>query len=243
MSSVESISNEKINDDNLDNINDNDNLLLDEYYILNEDEHSENILENNKDYKEKVRRTGVIYLSHIPDGMNVNTLREKLSSYNPKRIYLVPDISSRQGEKRQSYKEGWVEFEDKILAKLCEYELNGRMIGGKKRKNNFREDIWTIKYLHKFKWHHLMEKVNFNKKIREQRMKAEVSQARRENQFMLDKFEQSRIINRLNKKRERDIEENPSDQKRLREEFDEKNKARRAFKQKKPLNNNFNKNK
>jgi ESF2/ABP1 family protein len=172
--------------------------------LLNEDDMDvghDDLLEDNKDYKEKVRRTGIIYLSHIPEGMNVNVLREKLSKYSPKRIYLVPDTKSRKGDKRQNYIEGWVEFEDKMFAKLCEYEINGQMIGGKKRNNNLREEIWTIKYLHKFKWHHLMEKINHNKKMREQKMKAEIAQTRRETNFIIDKYEQSKVISELKRKR------------------------------------------
>jgi ESF2/ABP1 family protein len=174
-------------------------LIIDDKYM----DESNDILEDNRDYKEKIRRTGVIYLSHIPEGMNVNLLKEKLSNYNPKRIYLVPDATSRKGDKRQNYKEGWVEFEDKMLAKLCEYELNGQMIGGKKRNNNVREEIWTIKYLHKFKWNHLMERINYSKKMREQKMKAEIAQTRRETNFIIDKYEQSKTISELKRKRVR----------------------------------------
>ena len=104
-------------------------------------------------------------------------------------------------KKKQNYKEGWIEFTDKIMAKLCEYELNGKILGGKKRNNKFREEIWNLKYLHKFKWNHLMEKLQFNKKLREHRMKAELSQIKRENNFIFDKFEQSRKINNLNRRR------------------------------------------
>jgi ESF2/ABP1 family protein len=184
-----------------DNVNGNGNTDFndDDAYLFGGEE-IDDVLENNKDFKEKIRRTGVIYVSHIPEGMNVNTLREKLEDYGPLRIYLVPDNSSKQGDKRQNYKEGWVEFSDKIMAKLCEYEFNGKMIGGKKRNNNFREELWTIKYLHKFKWHNLMEKLNFNKKVREQKIKAEISQSNRETNFIIEKYEHSKNLNRKRKR-------------------------------------------
>lgn len=158
--------------------------------------------ENLVDFREKIKKSGVCYLSYIPEGLNVGLLRSKMQKYGVSRIYLIPD--KKITSKKQTYKEGWVEYKSKLYAKLCEYELNGEAIGGKKRHNELREEIWSIKYLHKFKWHHLMEKLNFNKKLREQRMKTEIAQARRETNFILEKFEQSKNINRLKNKRARE---------------------------------------
>jgi len=165
-------------------------------------EDDKNLEDNTLDkYKEKIKRSGVIYISYIPEGMTVSILRRNLEKFGVNRIYLVPDLNSGKSKKRQNYKEGWIEFKDKLMAKLCEYELNGKILGGKKRNNKFREEIWNLKYLNKFKWHHLMEKLQFNKKLREHRMNAELSQIKRENNFIVEKFELSRKINYLNKKR------------------------------------------
>lgn len=194
----EEIQNE-LNDDQTDDLN--EELLL--------DEQGENALidadDNIQDFKEKVRKSGVVYLSHIPEGMTVGYLREKFQEYGVTRIFLAPENPAAKGKKR-TYKEGWVEFSNKMFAKLCEYQLNGEVIGGK-RNIPFRDDMWTIKYLNKFKWHHLIEKMSFNKKLREQRMKAEIAQARREANFIENKFEQSKIVNRKNKKRQREEDE------------------------------------
>ena len=46
-------------------------------------------------------------------------------------------------------------------------------MGGKKRHNLFYDDLWNIKYLNKFKWEHLREKLEYDQKMREQRMKLE----------------------------------------------------------------------
>jgi ESF2/ABP1 family protein len=181
----------------------------------------ENDIENVEDYNEKVRRSGVVYISHIPEGMNVSILRSKLENYGIKRVYLTP--AQKQGTKRQTYKEGWVEFEDKLMAKLCEYELNGKEIGGKKSQP-FSQELWTIKYLHKFKWNHLMEKLQYNKKLREHKVQAEVKQAHRENQFILKNYEKSKVLDNLGKKRERGELDKPI-----------VNKTN-SYKQKKPLN-------
>lgn len=163
--------------------------------------------ENLEDFREKVKQSGVVYISSIPEGMTVQFIRQSFETYGVTRIYLEPlNKTNKKDKKKQNYKEGWVEFSNKLMAKLCEYELNGKVIGGK-RNLPFREDLWTIKYLHKFKWHHLIEKISFNKKLREQRMKAEITQARREANFIEEKFEQSKIMNKKIKKRERENEE------------------------------------
>lgn len=199
---------EEISD--LNQLEEKDENSIKEYDII-DDAISENLDEEKnldeetlENYREKVRRSGVIYISYIPEGMTVISLKKKLSNYGVNRVYLVPDtINKSKSKNKQNYKEGWIEFTDKIMAKLCEYELNGKIFGGKKRNNKYREEIWNLKYLHKFKWNNLMEKLQYNKKLREHRMKAELSQIKRENNFILDKFEQSRKINNLNRKRVR----------------------------------------
>jgi ESF2/ABP1 family protein len=208
--------------------------------LLSED----NNLSNIDEFNNKIKKTGIIYLSRIPIGMTIPDLRKLLEKYEIKRCYLVPFKEKKIndfGKKVQAYKEGWVEFEDKILAKLCEYQLNGHPIGGKK-SCPYKDDLWTIKYLHKFKWHHLTEKLNFNKNLREKRIKNEIRQGRRENEFMLKIFEKSKILNR---KREKEKEENKIDDDDVKkDELSEENdieKIRKKFKQKKPIIKNNNK--
>jgi ESF2/ABP1 family protein len=206
--------------------------------------------ENIEDYREKVRKSGVIYISYIPEGMTVKFLREKLESYGLTRIYLAPknkDYSGENKKKKQIFKEGWAEFSNKLMAKLSEFELNGKPIGGK-RNLPFHEELWTIKYLHKFKWHHLIEKQNYNKKIREQRLNAEISQAKRETNFIEKKFEQSKMVNKKRKREtenksenqttggtnaEKDVVENNAETK-IDSRFD-LDKFKRNFKQRKPV--------
>lgn len=57
------------------------------------------------------------------------------------KIYLVPEdakVTARRkkykGNKRINYTEGWVEFIDKNIAKSVADLLNGKIIGGKKRR-------------------------------------------------------------------------------------------------------------
>ena len=164
-------------------------------------------LTNIDEIKEKIRRSGLIYLSNIPLGMTINSLRKLLEDYGIERIYLVPLKEKKKdenGKKIQCYKEGWIEFEDKIFAKLCEYQLNGKVIGGNK-KCPYKDELWTIKYLHKFKWHNLMEKINFDRNVRKNLIKTEIKQGIRENNFIIKNYEKSKA---MNKKRKREEEEN-----------------------------------
>ena len=174
---------------------------INEYENIDLFQNPEN-LTNINEIKEKIRRSGLIYISNIPLGMTVNSFRKLLGDYGIERIYLVPlpeKISDENGKKIQGYKEGWIEFEDKIFAKLCEYQLNGKPIGGNK-KCPYKDDLWTIKYLHKFKWHNLMEKINFDKNVRKNLLKTEIKQGIRENNFIIKNYEKSKAINKKRKR-------------------------------------------
>lgn len=134
--------------------------------------------------------------------------------------------------------------------------LNGNPIGGKKRKNLMRDDLWTMRYLSKFKWDNLNEKFEYDQKVKDQRMKLELAQAKRENHFFLEKVELSKKIEKIEEtaqkkieKLEKDEEENEEADpiaagvKRKRKKNLEKmlkynQRSRRRFKQTEPIKNN-----
>ena len=100
--------------------------------------------------------------------MNPGNLRKLLTKKfsTIERIYLAEEdkfmTKQRQktgGSHKVRYTEGWVEFSKKKDAKLCAEMLNNEIIGGKKRHNPMRDDIWNIRYLSKFKWDNLTEKL------------------------------------------------------------------------------------
>ena len=51
-----------------------------------------------------------------------------------------------------------MEFVDKAVAKNVAKSLNTTIIGGNKN-SYYHDDMWNIKYLPKFKWNHLTERI------------------------------------------------------------------------------------
>ena len=140
-------------------------------------------------FKAAKERTGVIYISRIPPGMRPTKVRYLMSQYgevgkvylqqegectailfqhlhiylinmshhclDAKRAYLRRKYTST---KKPHFTEGWVEFKDKKVARSVATMLNATPIGGKKG-TRFRDDVWTMKYLPKFKWDMLTEQI------------------------------------------------------------------------------------
>ena len=78
-------------------------------------------------------------------------------------VWLVDPALRKQrkqkgGNTGKNFTEGWVEFEDKAVAKQVATMLNGNPIGGK-RRSAYHYDLWSLKYLPKFKWDHLTEEI------------------------------------------------------------------------------------
>ncbi|KAG1235390.1 hypothetical protein G6F35_000968 [Rhizopus arrhizus] len=184
---------------------------------------------------EKARKkTGVCYLSRIPLFMPPSRVRELLKKYaDIGRIYLVPEdqkITTRRKKytknNRRNYIEGWVEFKDKKQAKAVAEHLNMREIGGK-RKSRYYAEMWNIKYLPKFKWHHLTEQMAHEKQARQQRLRNEIAQANRENKTYIQNVEKAKMLeNMKEKKRKRNNnDEGPSEN--IKRTFEQRNKVNR----------------
>ena len=93
-----------------------------------------------------------------------------------------------------------MEFAEKKLAKLTALSLNNTPLGGPKG-SYYREDIWNIKYLKGFKWHHLTEKIAFESRMRTQKMLAEVAQAKRDSNFYVQQLERAREISKIEERK------------------------------------------
>lgn len=118
-----------------------------------------------EDYRNRQNNRGVCYLSRIPPYMKPNYIKKLLKSYLVERVYLLPQSEwsrknriKRGGNKKICFREGWVQFGDKRMAKLAALTLNGQRMVPKKG-NFYSEDLWNLKYLPKFKWHHLTERL------------------------------------------------------------------------------------
>ncbi|XP_052271322.1 activator of basal transcription 1-like isoform X2 [Dreissena polymorpha] len=70
-----------------------------------------------------------------------------------------------------------------------------------KKKNKWREELWNIKYLHRFKWAHLNERLAYEKAVHSQRMRAEISQAKREANFYVQNAEKNERLKKLAKRK------------------------------------------
>ena len=137
-------------------------------------------IETLSGYNSQVSRTGIVYLSRIPPGMGPSKVKHILSQYGEiGRIYLVAaDTSSSNPHKAPSERqhkhrshrfiEGWIEFLDKRVAREIAELRNASSIGaaahskGSKKNGGskkWRDDVWTMKYLPRFKWNMLSEQV------------------------------------------------------------------------------------
>nr|XP_046220170.1 activator of basal transcription 1 [Oncorhynchus gorbuscha] len=152
---------------------------------------------------------GIVYLGHIPPRLRPKNMRSMLSLYGEiGRIFLQPEDRSvkrkkkKAGTKACSFTEGWVEFRDKRVAKRVAASLHNTPMGARKR-SRFVSDLWNIKYLHRFQWCHLSERLAYEMTVLQQRLRTEISQAKRETNFYLANVEKSQNMDKLRKKRER----------------------------------------
>ncbi|VVD02504.1 unnamed protein product [Leptidea sinapis] len=144
----------------------------------------------------KTRKRGIIFLSTIPPYMNVAKIREIFSEFGEVgRVYL--QSSAKPGEKRKrvpnQFTEGWVEFQKKKVGKAVAANLNNTKIGTRKR-SRYYDMIWNIKYIPRFKWIHLSERLAYEKAAMKQRLRAEISQAKREAHYLQTNVEKSKKL-------------------------------------------------
>ncbi|XP_017084590.1 pre-rRNA-processing protein esf2 [Drosophila eugracilis] len=155
----------------------------------------------------KKRKKGIIYISNIPKHMNVMRLREILGEFGTiGRVYLQPEkLSSAKAKKNKRkrynihFTEGWVEFESKRVAKQIVPLLNNKQISTRK-KSQFYDSLWSMKYLPRFKWVHLTERMNYEQAVHKQRLLTEVSQARKETTFFQNNLDKSEYLKKQAKK-------------------------------------------
>lgn len=157
--------------------------------------------------EKKKNKYGVVYLSYIPTGLNVKILREIMEDFGEVgKIYLEPE-----GASRKRYVEGWVEFKKKRVAKEAAKTLNGTTLQYGRKRSILNGQIWSVKYLHKFKWAHLTEQLRHDRAEKEQRRRFEMTQTKKNVEFYQKMSERSK---RLKSSKSRDHAE--ADPKRVR---------------------------
>ncbi|KAL5527096.1 hypothetical protein ACEPAG_5887 [Sanghuangporus baumii] len=158
-------------------------------------------------------RAGVIYISRIPPGMRPTKVRHLMSQYgevgrvylqqeDPKRAYLRKKYTST---KKPHFAEGWVEFTDKRVARSVAEMLNARPIGGKKG-TRWRDDVWTMKYLPRFRWNMLTEQIANEAAVKTARLRVELEQSRREQKDYLRQVELARVLDKRAKRKREALE-------------------------------------
>ncbi|XP_058125282.1 uncharacterized protein LOC131293534 [Anopheles ziemanni] len=138
--------------------------------------------------KKKKNKAGIVYISNIPKHMNVTVLRGLLEPYGEiGRVYLEPERKGRKIRKKTAngkqaminYTEGWVEFVHKRVAKAIVPLLNTKPISTN-RKSVFCDMLWTMKYLPRFKWVNLSERLAYERAVARDKLRTEIRQTRAE---------------------------------------------------------------
>ena len=168
-------------------------------------------LDATEDFNERLSKRGIVYLSRVPPRMTPSKVKTLLSDWGEiTRIYLVEEDKTHRKKRRKAggssgkrYTEGWIEFASKKIAKLVGSSLNMTPISHQKG-NMHHDDVWSVKYLKGFKWSHLTEKVAYERRVREQKLRVEMMEVKRENAAFVSQLEQGKkmdyIEERLRKK-------------------------------------------
>merc|ERR1712045_268697 len=148
------------------------------------------------------KKPGIIFLSSIPPGFNVSCTIAFFSQFGKVgRVFLQPDMKEKNKRKdkiARNFTEGWIEFLSKRAAKEVASNLNNTPVAGKKR-SKAHDVLWNIKYLPKFKWTNLSERLAYEKAVHQQRLRTEISQAKREADFFKANVEKSKRMARKRK--------------------------------------------
>lgn len=176
-------------------------------------------LEKTQDFNETLRRRGVVYVARVPPRMTPTKIKALLSQFGEvTRVYLVEEDKAtrkrrrkRTGNGSKRYIEGWVEYASKKVAKHVARSLNTTPISNHKRSVHYG-DLWNLKYLSKFKWSHLTEKVAYERRVREQKLRLETLQARKETAAYKQLVETGQKLDKIAERRRKRAEKEGQDQ-------------------------------
>lgn len=95
-----------------------------------------------------------------------------------------------------------MEFKRKKIAKRVALTLHNTSIGERK-KDPYYDELWTLKYLPGFKWAHLVERLEYERQVRVQRGRMELSQVKKETAVYIRNVEQSKRLQKMQEKKQR----------------------------------------
>merc|ERR1719240_628245 len=158
------------------------------------------MLEKNEAFRKAEEKKGVVYIERVPPFMQPEKVRHVFTKFGKiGRVFLTPEDKSdhrrrvkRGGQRKTKYVDGWVEFFDKKKARIAAAQMNCQTMGGTKRHNFWRDDIWTVRYLPKFKWINLMEHRHYVKQVRKAKLEQRMQQARKENAHYVEQVERKK---------------------------------------------------
>jgi ESF2/ABP1 family protein len=168
-------------------------------------------LAKTEDFNEKLRKRGVVYVARIPPRMTPTKVRALLGEHGEvTRVYLVEEDAAVRRRRRKlhggngskRYTEGWVEFASKKVARHVAASLNASAITHYKRSPHYG-DLWSLKYLKGFKWSHLTEKVAYERRVREQKLRLETMQARRDTVAYKQLVETGKKLDKIEERKRR----------------------------------------
>ncbi|KAM3572900.1 hypothetical protein VYU27_005100 [Nannochloropsis oceanica] len=233
-------------DDNLADDEQVSSLLLPSTSTSKDKSKTDHLKKEAQRYRDEIARRGVVYLSSLPPFMKPAKVKHLLEKFGPiTRLYMVEEDAAMRkrrvkggGNKKKKYVEGWVEFKEKGLAKQIAEHLNGSLVGGKKR-NFYHDDMWTMKYLKGFNWGHLTEKLAYERRVREQKLRVEMMQAKKENAAFVGLVEKKRELEGMEGRRRREGKEGKEGERKRKgdesEEVREEFRVVRRFRQVAPL--------
>ncbi|KAL3473996.1 hypothetical protein BJX99DRAFT_232508 [Aspergillus californicus] len=157
----------------------------------------------------KKNKKGVIYFSSLPPYLKPFALKSLLEArgFSPiTKVFLTPEVRApsaprRRSNKRKTFADGWVEFESKKTAKICAETLNATIVGGRKG-GWYHDDVWNIRFLHKFTWSDLQETVQRERSEREAKRRIEDMRARKEEKVFMQGYEKGKMLDGIQKKNE-----------------------------------------
>ena len=83
---------------------------------------------------------------------------------------------------------------------MAALSLNGQKMVQKKG-TFYSDDLWNLKYLPKFKWHHLTERLAHEERLKKERLRLELEQERKVQEYYATQVQKSKTIGGIVKRK------------------------------------------